>query len=469
MSRLTSGRANLPSQQLGAILCGAVEVKLLVMDPLRALSPRVESALRREFDIEHVFDLTDARESHYDAIVLMWNGEDTAAACRKLVESGRASDLVLLGKEASLKDAVGAIRAQASDFVPDGHDPEAVVGSLQAVRERRTLRNELRRLRATPLPEELFPELLGESAGMQRLRDRLEKAARSDVTVLVTGESGTGKEVVARALHGHSARASGPFVPVGCSAIPRHLIESEFFGFVRGAFTDASGDRAGLLVQASGGTLFLDDIGDMPLELQAKLLRALQQRSVRPLGGREEVSFDVRVVAASNRDLERDVAAGRLRQDLYFRLNVLRVRVPPLCERGADVLLLAQHFIRRASRRNRPVVGLTPAAARALLAYDWPGNVRELEHCILAAVAVARYDHVTASDLVESVRGKLAVAEEQEEVGSLADVERQHILNVLRSVGGNKALASKLLGLDRKTLYRKLRQFGPDATAEPAK
>ena len=442
-----------------------LNAKLLVVDPKRTLPPRVESALRRQFEVEHVACAGEARDKHYEVSLVAWHGDTTLTTCTELVGSGRVLDVVLLGREPSLKDAVSAIHAGASDFVPEGHVPEAVIASVQSVCERRRLRRELGKLRVTPLPEATFPELVGDSPGMRRLRTRLERAASSNVTVLVTGESGSGKEVIARSLHAHSARAGGPFVAVGCSAIPRQLIESEFFGFVRGAFTDATMDRPGLLAQASGGTLFLDEIGDMPLELQAKLLRALQQRAMRPLGGKREVPFDVRVVAASARDLERDVSAGRMRQDLFFRLNVLRIRVPALRERGNDVLLLGQHFIRRASRASRPILGLTPAAARALLAYDWPGNVRELEHCISAAAANARFDHLTAADLVESVRGKLAPeeAEEIEELGSLADVERQHILDVLRSVGGNKALAAKLLGLDRKTLYRRLREYGAGA------
>jgi two-component system response regulator HydG len=286
------------------------------------------------------------------------------------------------------------------------------------------------------------------------------------VTVLIGGESGSGKEIVARILH--SQRGSGPFVAVSCSAIPRHLMESEFFGHTRGAFTGASGDRTGLLLQATGGTVFLDEIGDMPLELQAKLLRALQQRTVRPLGQREEVRFDARVMAATSRDLEKEVAEGRFRQDLYFRLNVIRVQIPPLRERGNDSLLLAQHFIARAKKATRPIVGMTPAAARALRAHPWSGNVRELEHAILAAIAVARYDHITVADLPIEVGGASApLKNEADDLVPLHELERAHILETLKSVGGNKALASRFLGLDRKTLYRKLRAYAEDSDEEP--
>jgi two-component system response regulator AtoC len=279
--------------------------------------------------------------------------------------------------------------------------------------------------------------------------------------VLITGESGTGKEVVARALHAHGAHRNGPFLAVSLGAIPRELLESELFGHVKGAFTGAVSDRSGFLVQASGGSVFFDEIADMPLDTQAKLLRALQQRSLRAIGHRDEVPFNARIIAATSKDLEKEVEAGRFRQDLYFRLNVIHLAVPPLRERGHDVLLLAQHFIQRLNTPLRRIVGLTPAAARALLSYHWPGNVRDLEHCIVAAAASARYDHITAEDLPERVRGPAAALLDRnpDDLVSLKELERQHILEVLRSVGGNKALTSRHLGLDRKTLYRKLKEY----------
>jgi two-component system response regulator HydG len=407
----------------------------------------------------------DAKGQHFPIAVVAPRANDQVALCKTILDSKIADRVVLLGIDPSLQDAIRAIRAGASDFVPDGNDPEAVVKQLCEVLELSDLRNELHRLReGVPHPAQ-HPELVGESAAMDRLRERLRRIAASDVTVLITGESGSGKEIVARILHGQ--RSAGPFVAVSSSAIPRHLMESEFFGHARGAFTGASEERSGLLLQASGGTLFLDEIGDMPLELQAKLLRALQQRTVRPLGSREEVRFDARVIAASSRDLEKEVAEGRFRQDLYFRLNVMRVAVPPLRERGGDVLLLAQHFIERSRKPSRPIVGMTPAVARAFLSYSWPGNVRELEHGILAAVAVARYDHITVADLPVEIGGATApLKNEIDDLVPLHELERLHILETLRSVGGNKALASRFLGLDRKTLYRKLRTYA-EAAGEP--
>ena len=445
-----------------------VAPRLLIIDERGALSPRVESALRRRFDLASVVSTADARGQHFDVAVIAPRASDQVALCKAILETQLASHVVLLGADPSLQDAIRAIRAGASDFIPDGSDPEAVIKRLSEVVEFSDLRVELRRLREGVPSPELYPELIGQSVAMERLRDRLRRIGASDVTVLISGESGSGKELVARALH--AQRGSGPFVAVSCSAIPRHLMESEFFGHARGAFTGASGDRTGLLVQASGGTVFLDEIGDMTLELQAKLLRALQQRTVRPLGQREEVRFDARVMAATSRDLEKEVAEGRFRQDLYFRLNVMRVAVPPLRERGGDILLLGQHFIQRSRKPSRPIVGMTPAAARALLAYSWPGNVRELEHCILSAVAIARYDHITAADLPIEIGGVTTpFKNEIDDLVPLHELERLHILETLRSVGGNKALASRFLGLDRKTLYRKLRSYAETEAESPPK
>jgi DNA-binding NtrC family response regulator len=366
----------------------------------------------------------------------------------------------------SLEDTIRAIRAQVSDFVPNGDDPDAVVSRVSQIVELIELRRELTRLEAGPAPIAPFPELVGESVALRRLRALIERVAHSEATVLITGESGTGKEVVARALHAHGAHRAGPFLAASLGAIPAHLLESELFGHVKGAFTGALGDRNGFLLQAAGGSVFLDEIADMPLDMQAKLLRALQQRSLRALGQRDEVPFNARIIAATSRDLEQEVEAGRFRQDLYFRLNVIHLVIPPLRERAHDVLLLAQHFIQRGNTPLRRIMGLTPAAARALLAYHWPGNVRELEHFVSAA-ASARYDHITADDLPERVRGSAQLSADRhlDDLISLKELERQHILEVLHSLGGNKALTARHLGLDRKTLYRKLKEYAIHPTA----
>jgi two-component system response regulator HydG len=305
-------------------------------------------------------------------------------------------------------------------------------------------------------------EIVGTSAPMLKVSELVARVARTETTVLITGESGTGKELVAKALHAASDRREGPFVAINCAALPENLLESELFGHVRGAFTDARNARLGLLVRASRGTLFLDEIGEMPAGMQAKLLRALQERTVRPVGGDQEQPFSARIIAATNRDLEVEVDEKRFREDLFYRINVVRIEVPPLRARGSDVLLLAQHFLERfAAQSRRRVVGLTHEAANLLAYYSWPGNVRELQNCIERAVALAQSDRIEAADLpdkIEDGRRVSAVVEASEPVELLPmeEVERRHIHRVLEAVAGNKTLAAQILGFDRRTLYRKL-------------
>jgi two-component system response regulator HydG len=259
---------------------------------------------------------------------------------------------------------------------------------------------------------------------------------------------------------------------INCSAMPETLLESELFGHARGAFTDAKSARAGLFVEASGGTLFLDEIGEMPLEMQPKLLRALQERTVRPVGSNTEVPFDARIVAATHRDLETEAHERRFRQDLYYRINVVRIDVPPLRERGADVLGLAAHFLDKFGKRaNRPPVTLSTQVAERLLAYDWPGNVRELENCMERAVALARFDQVTIDDLPQKVRAYradrfLVSADQADEIVSLEELERRYIMRVIGLVDHNKSRAAQLLGLDRRTLYRKLERYEQKSKGE---
>ncbi len=444
--------------------------RILILDEQNQMAEPVLAALTRRFRVTKVSEVPEGPSTApFDIVIIAPGARSEAEACRKILESGAAEEIVILGSRPSLEDTIRAIRARASDFVPDGNDPDAVVTRVAQMSEIIELRRELIRLEAGPAPVAPFPELIGESVALRRLRALIERVARSEATVLITGESGTGKEVVARTLHAHGSHRAGPFVAVSLGAIPHHLLESELFGHAKGAFTGAVGDRSGLLREAGSGSVFFDEIADMPLDTQAKLLRALQQRSLRGLGQRDEVPFNARIIAATSRDLEREVDAGRFRQDLFFRLNVIHLVTPPLRERGHDVLLLAQHFIQRGNTSLRKIVGLTPAAARALIAYRWPGNVRELEHCIVSAAASARYDHITAEDLPERVRGTISPPTEQQadDLISLKELERQHILEVLRAVGGNKALTSRHLGLDRKTLYRKLKEYALAGASAP--
>jgi two-component system response regulator HydG len=373
----------------------------------------------------------------------------------------------------SLEAAVNAIRAGAFDFLTKPFDLQVVAIAIERAIRFRRLNDDIKRLRAQANESARFHELVGKSPAMCRLYDLLERVRESDVSVLITGESGTGKELVARALHGTGRRSAGPFVAVNCAALPEPLLESELFGHVKGAFTDAKSTRSGLFVQAHGGTLFLDEVGELPAGMQPKLLRALQDRVVRPVGGDREVPFDARIVTATNRDLVSAVEAGTFREDLYFRLNVLEIEVPPLRIRGNDVLLLAQHFLdRAAASEGKAVRSIAPEAAKKLLAYRWAGNVRELQNCVERAVALCRLDAITPDDLPARVRDfapvrAAAIPEDVDQLLSLEEVERRYILRVLDAVNGHRGHASKILKLDRKTLYRKLEAWGQDKNPEP--
>jgi two-component system response regulator HydG len=381
--------------------------------------------------------------------------------CTRIVESERDVPVVVMTGSGSTASAVGAIRAGAYDYVAKPLEMMELTATLDRAVSEHLLRSEARRLRAEiagPCCEDEC--MVGTSAAMAHAVDLVKRVAMTEATVLVTGETGTGKELVARAIHARSARANGPFVAINCAATPEPLLESELFGHSRGAFTDAHQAREGLFVKATNGTLFLDEVGEMPASMQAKLLRALQERTVRPVGGDTEVAFDARIVAATNLDLEREVAEKRFRDDLLFRINVVHISVPPLRDRGRDILRLATYMLRKYQPSARPVVGFSPAVIGAFLSYRWPGNVRELENVIQRAVALAEFDHVTLGDLPESMRAAPRCASEvmvpASDLITLQELERRYIAHVLEATNNNKSLAARILGFDRRTLYRKL-------------
>jgi two-component system response regulator AtoC len=344
--------------------------------------------------------------------------------------------VILISAFGTMETAILALRAGAADFVPKPFRIDALAAAIE---------------RATPRPARpIDTGLVGSSAAMAAVRERISRVGPSDAPVLVTGESGTGKELVARAIHAASPRAAGPLVVVNCAAIPPALVESELFGHVRGAFTDARTDHAGLFAAARGGTLFLDEVAELPLEVQPKLLRALQEHAVRPVGGAAELAVDVRVVAATNRDLDAMVAAGTFREDLYYRVHVLQVALPPLRARGDDVLELARHFLRDQT--------LAPDAASALVAHGWPGNVRELESALVHALALAGGQPITRAYLPDRIAQSRSPIHDGQLV-TLAELERRHVAWVLERVNGNKAAAARILGIERKTLYRMLERW----------
>jgi DNA-binding NtrC family response regulator len=446
-----------------------VKGAVLVVDDDRAMCEALEAALvAHDLDVEWVTSGREALErlERTDPDCLITDVHmpvmDGLELCRRVAARREDLPVVVITAFGSMDTAVGAIRAGAYDFITKPFDVPALILVVERAIRHRRLSTEVRRLRRLVEQRHDFGELIGTSRPIERLRRFLDRIVDSDVSVLVTGESGTGKEVVARLLHDRGPRHDGPFIAVNCAAMPETLLENELFGHVRGSFTGAEVDREGLFVQANGGTILLDEIGELPLPLQPKLLRALQERRARPVGGDREVAFDVRVIATTNRALETAIDEGRFRQDLYFRVNVVNVETPPLRSRGGDVLLLAQHFLAQAAEASgKAVRGLAPPAAERLLAYTWPGNVRELQNCMERAVALARFDDVTVDDLPEAVRTYagshvLVAGMDPSELAPLEEVERRYVLRVLEAAGGNKALAARILGVGRKTLYRKL-------------
>jgi two-component system response regulator AtoC len=385
--------------------------------------------------------------------------------CRALTSACPDLPVVLMTGFGDMAAAIAALRAGAYDFLTKPFETEALdVVLKRAVAQSERLR-EVDRLQRMTEEGPGFAGILGESPPIARLSDVVQRISDSDASVLVMGESGTGKELVARAIHDLSRRRHGAFVAINCAAMPDHLLESELFGHERGAFTDARAARVGLLRRAHRGTLFLDEIGDMSLALQPKLLRALQEKHARPLGSDHEVPFDLRVVAATHRNLQRAVRDGDFRADLFFRLNVISIDVPPLRDRGDDILLLARHFLRElAEREGKPVTRFAPEVEEHLLRYAWPGNVRELRNTVEGAVTMARGRVVVLDDLPARLReeGDPGPAAEgvAGEVLPLSEVERRHVLSTLDAVGWNKSEAARLLGIDRKTLQARLQRYG---------
>ena len=367
--------------------------------------------------------------------------------------------VILVTAFGNIDGAVEAIRRGAFDYVSKPYDIDAIKVVVARAVKQRQLALENKALRRDLREKYRLENVVGRSEAMLQVYKTAARVAATDATVLIQGESGTGKELVARAIHAASPRSGGPFVAVDCGAIAEGVLESELFGHARGAFTGAQASRRGLFEEANQGTLFLDEIGDVGPNLQARLLRALQEGTIRRVGTNEAVAVDVRVVAASNKDLAAEVKAGRFREDLYYRLNVVTIRIPPLRERREDIPLLAEHF---AAKHGRAEGAAISAQARDLLVgYDWPGNVRELENVVARGLALNPSGVILPEDLPESIRraGEVPVAPAAlpaEDRPTLAELEKRYAVQVLRETGGNKTRAAEILGIDRKTLYRLL-------------
>jgi len=373
--------------------------------------------------------------------------------------------VILMTAQASLQSAVRAVNEGAYYYLQKPFANDELLAICRRAAEARQLKAENRQLkREIRRRDRTFSDRpVGSSRAFRDALALAETVAPTDSTVLISGESGTGKEVIARYIHRLSDRTDGPFLSINCGALPESLLESELFGHMKGSFTGAVRDKDGLLVAARGGTFFLDEIGEMSAATQVKLLRAIQEREVTPVGATESVPVDVRIIAATNRDLEEEIRRGTFRSDLYYRLNVIQLRLPPLRERRDDVEILARHFLERLAQRNGRAMTLTPPALEVLRGYDWPGNVRELENALERAAVLADGDTIVPSQLPERVRERPEVRlvdEAPPPNPTMEVIEQAYIRWVLEAEGGNKTRAAEVLGIDPSTLYRKLNRYG---------
>jgi DNA-binding NtrC family response regulator len=446
--------------------------RLLVVDDEPHLRKFLERLLAADgYQVAVATDGVEAlemcREEEFEVAIvdLMMPRMDGRELLERLRQEHPDIAVIILTGNASVESAVEAMKAGAYDYLSKPFRIEEVRGRVRQACRFKELEAENRRLRAEVRELYHYENLVGSSPPMRKVFELIERLSRGESTVLIGGESGTGKEQVARAVHFSGVRAEHPFIPVDCGAVSPTLIESELFGHMKGAFTGAHGTTTGLLRAAGSGTVFLDEIGELPLGAQAKLLRALQEREVRPVGSTKVFSFGARIIAATNRDLEKAVSDGVFREDLYYRLNVVFIQVPPLRHRVEDIPLLTRHFIEKLSREGGRLEGVSPETMGVLSAYSWPGNIRELQNAIEHAAAVGSSVVIGPRDLPEKVRGgttgavagsSLAAAEG----GSLDAYMKQAMIEALKRSGGKRREAARRLGIGEATLYRKLKKYG---------
>jgi DNA-binding NtrC family response regulator len=408
----------------------------------------IEMFAQNEIDVT----LTDIKMSGSDGLELL----------DRIKAIDEEAMVIVMTAYSSVDSAVAALRKGAYDYITKPFVNEDLIQTVRNCVQQRKLFRENRALRRELSRQYNFSEIIGKSEVLQQVFALVSKVADTNANVLVLGESGTGKELIARSIHFNSSRSEKPFLAVNCGALPESLLESELFGHVKGSFTGAAGDKKGLFRSVSGGTLFLDEIGEMPMPLQVKLLRALQEHEVTPVGSSEPVRFDARMIAATNKDLEAEVAEGRFREDLFYRLNVIEISLPPLRERREDVPLLVKHFAAKSARgQNAAEKSVTAGAMSALVNYDWPGNVRELENAVERAVILSGTE-ITPENLPPKVRAAADGVTDERGIlygRTLEEIERRYVLEVLRSAGEDKAAAANILGIDLSTLYRKLKRY----------
>ncbi len=413
---------------------------------------------------EQAYRLIEAQNIDVVLLDLKLPGATGLEALNKIKQRHPDAEVIVVTGCATVQSAVQAMKNGAYDYVTKPFSMDELRILLDRVATHLKLKSENRMLREKIKSRQGFAGIVGAAPEMERLYRMIAKAAQSNHPVLILGESGTGKELVARSIHFSGPFHDKPFIPVDCGSLVPTLIESELFGYVKGAFTGAAQSKDGLLTMAAEGTIFLDEIGEMPVDLQAKLLRAIQEREIRPVGSTRCIPINVRILAATNRELEQAVAQGTFRRDLYFRLNVLNLRIPPLRERRQDIPLLIGHFLEQHACDSGFERTISDEAMKAMLAYDWPGNVRELENCIDRACAMTSGPMIQLMDLSGAIRGSnaspITPATGSSKIIPMSELEKQTILGTITQLNGDKLLAARLLGIGKTTLYRKLKEYG---------
>ncbi len=434
-------------------MCGLLSDVLKGEDFLVTAIPESLEALKllkkEEFDVV----ITDLRMSGLKGLDLLEETRQVAPL----------TPVIIITAFGTIESAIKAMKMGAYDYITKPFQMDEIVITVKKALENRLLKKEVMRLKKEVESRYHFHHLIGQCPSMQKIYDLIERISDTSTNVLITGESGTGKELVGKAIHYNGARKGGPFIAVNCAAIPETLLESELFGYKKGAFTDARTDKKGLIFEANEGTLFLDEVTEMPSNLQAKLLRVIEEKEVRPLGDTNAYPIDVRVISTSNRDIKILIEQGHFREDLYYRLKVIDIELPPLRERREDIPLLAQHFFIKFSKGlKKSVTGVSEEALKRLLNYSWPGNVRELENVIQRAITLTRHELILPEDLPNAIFQKEeenVIQKGLREKYTVDQLEREYIKKVLVEAGGNKSKAAEILGLDRKTLYRKLQEM----------
>jgi two-component system response regulator HydG len=453
------------SERPGALNLLIVDDERSVRDACREIASALGYHASAAESAEQALRLCESQTIDVIFLDLKLPGSSGLDVMRQIKARRPEVEVIVLTGHGTVESAVQAMKAGAYDYVTKPFSMAELKLLLNRVSSHLKLKTENRVLREKIKSKQGFGSIIGRAPEMDKLYRIIAKAAHSVHPVLILGESGTGKEMVARAIHHSGPFRDKPFIPVDCGSLVPTLIESELFGYVKGAFTGAVQSKEGLLAIAEGGTVFLDEVGELPVDLQAKMLRALQEKEIRPVGSTKHLPINVRILAATNRDLEHAVTEGSFRRDLYFRLNVLSLRIPPLRERRQDIPLLATSFLERVSQTTGHVRELSDDAMKSLLAYDWPGNVRELENCLERCCAMSSGTVINTVDLPSAITGaapRLAAAMPENRILPMTELERQTILNTITQLNGDKLMAAKLLGIGKTTLYRKLKEYGAE-------